>query len=104
MDLAAQAIVAALSNAPGGWLPRQIRPRMAIRFSRLEGTRGQVADRLVNRFWDYPRHLRRTKVDADVFHVADHSYAQLVHVLPAERTIVTCHDIDTFRCLTHASE
>ncbi|MBC7909379.1 MAG: glycosyltransferase family 4 protein, partial [Pyrinomonadaceae bacterium] len=28
-----------------------------------------------------------------------HSYAQLVHHLPAERTIVTCHDIDTFRCL-----
>jgi glycosyltransferase involved in cell wall biosynthesis len=29
----------------------------------------------------------------------DHSYAQLVHVLPPERTGVFCHDLDTFRCL-----
>ena len=35
----------------------------------------------------------------DLFHVIDHSYAQLVHRLAPERTIVTCHDIDTFRCL-----
>ena len=33
----------------------------------------------------------------DLFHIVDHSYAQLVHRLPAGRTIVTCHDLDTFR-------
>jgi glycosyltransferase involved in cell wall biosynthesis len=57
------------------------------------------ADRLFNRFRDYPRTLRGHKNDFDIFHIVDHSYAQLVHELPAERTIVTCHDLDTFRCL-----
>jgi glycosyltransferase involved in cell wall biosynthesis len=31
--------------------------------------------------------------------VIDHSYSQLVHDLPAGRSVVTCHDLDTFRCL-----
>jgi glycosyltransferase involved in cell wall biosynthesis len=35
----------------------------------------------------------------DVYHVIDHSYGQLVHRLPAARTVVTCHDLDTFRSL-----
>ena len=35
----------------------------------------------------------------DLFHVADHTYAQLVHALPAGRTGVYCHDLDAFRCL-----
>ena len=35
----------------------------------------------------------------DLFHVADHSYGQLVHALPAGRTGVYCHDVDAFRCL-----
>ena len=34
-----------------------------------------------------------------MFHVIDHSYGQLLHELPCERTIVTCHDLDTFQCL-----
>jgi glycosyltransferase involved in cell wall biosynthesis len=37
--------------------------------------------------------------DFDVFHVIDHSYGQLLHELPPERTIVTCHDLDTFQSL-----
>ncbi len=37
--------------------------------------------------------------DYDVFHVVDHSYSQLVHRLPAARTVVTCHDLDTFRSI-----
>lgn len=56
-------------------------------------------DRLFNRFWDYPRWLRSRAGQFDLFHVIDHSYAQLVHQLPPERTIVTCHDLDAFRCL-----
>jgi glycosyltransferase involved in cell wall biosynthesis len=56
-------------------------------------------DRLLNRLWDYPRHARRLDGQADCYHVVDHSYAQLVHQLPAERTGVYCHDLDTFRCL-----
>ena len=57
------------------------------------------ADRLLNRFILFPRYARRTVRRFDVFHVADHTYAQLVHVLPAGRTGVYCHDLDHFRCL-----
>lgn len=59
------------------------------------------ADRVLNRFWDYPRALkpRVRRGEFDLFHLVDHSYAQLVHILPPGRSIVTCHDLDTFRCL-----
>jgi glycosyltransferase involved in cell wall biosynthesis len=57
------------------------------------------ADRITNRLWDYPRHLRRRRSNFDLFHIVDHSYGQLVHALPAARTGVYCHDLDTFRCL-----
>ena len=55
------------------------------------------ADRGLNRLFDYPSHVGRLAHEFDLFHVMDHSYAQLVHRLPADRTIVTCHDLDTFR-------
>jgi glycosyltransferase involved in cell wall biosynthesis len=78
-----------------------IRPSMAWRLSfLLPKTRMLTnADRLINRFWDYPRHLRSRLPHFDFFHVCDHSYAHLVHELPAERTGVYCHDLDSFRCL-----
>jgi len=56
------------------------------------------ADRLLNRMLTYPLHARRCR-EFDIYHVIDHSYAQLIHALPWERTVVTCHDVDTFRCL-----
>jgi glycosyltransferase involved in cell wall biosynthesis len=62
------------------------------------GQPGFNADRLFNRFWCYPQVAGKLK-HFDLFHVVDHSYAQLVHRLAPERTIVTCHDLDTFRCL-----
>jgi glycosyltransferase involved in cell wall biosynthesis len=80
-----------------------IRPRWTPRFSRLPIPAGKQAafsaDRLVNRMWDYPRYLRRGLDRFDCFHICDHSYAHLVHVLPPERTGVYCHDLDCFRCL-----
>jgi glycosyltransferase involved in cell wall biosynthesis len=57
----------------------------------------ETADRITNRIWDYPRWLEGRRDEFDVFHVVDHSYANLVSVLPANRTIVTCHDLDAFR-------
>jgi glycosyltransferase involved in cell wall biosynthesis len=54
-------------------------------------------DRFMNRFWRYPQTLERLKDDFDVFHIVDHSYAHLAHVLPGDRTVVTCHDLDAFR-------
>jgi glycosyltransferase involved in cell wall biosynthesis len=71
-------------------LSGSVRPSHRFRFN---------GDRILNRFWDYPRWLRGQRHRFDVFHVIDHSYAQLVHELPPERTVVTCHDVDTFRCL-----
>ncbi len=58
-------------------------------------------DRILNRFGDYPRALRRIarQGEFDLYHVADHSYSQLLHALPPGRTVVTCHDLDTFACL-----
>lgn len=57
------------------------------------------ADRLVNRFWDYPRALRRTGRSFDLYHLVEQSYGQVVRALPADRTILSCHDLDTFRCV-----
>jgi glycosyltransferase involved in cell wall biosynthesis len=80
--------------------PICIRPSMKRRFSRLSGSRwSSNADRFLNRFVDYPVHLRAQRAGFDAFHVGDHSYAQLVHLLPGERTGVYCHDLDTFACI-----
>jgi glycosyltransferase involved in cell wall biosynthesis len=103
MDLVGDILLECLQAAEfKGINATRVRPAMLrrltatpFRFSRL----GFNLDRVLNRFWDYPKFLRRYSRDTDVFHVIDHSYAQLVLELPADRTLVTCHDIDTFRCL-----
>jgi glycosyltransferase involved in cell wall biosynthesis len=81
----------------------QLRPSLRTRFSKLPLSRASAslwnADRLINRFCDYPLWLRKQAPRFDLFHIVDHSYGQLGLVLPAERTVVTCHDLDTFRCL-----
>ncbi len=80
----------------------QLRPPLRQRLARLPVLPARLtwnADRLINRFSDYPDWLRSHSGDFDVFHVVDHSYAQLIRVLPSARTVVTCHDLDTFRCL-----
>jgi len=73
-------------------------PPFARRASSVWPTgRSFTVDRALNRWWDYPRHAQRLASRYDLFHIVDHSYSQLVHRLPAERTVVTCHDLDTFR-------
>ena len=83
----------------------QLRPRLRRRFSRLPlmGDRFCNADRFVNRFVDYSSWVQRHVNDFDLFHIIDHSYAHLIHVLPPNRTVVTCHDLDTFRCVLEPS-
>src|SRR5438105_1528516 len=73
-------------------------PKYRHRLGAIAGF-GTNADRLFNRLWVYPRYVRTLRNRFDAFHVVDHSYSQLVHALPAERTGVYCHDLDTFRCL-----
>lgn len=82
-------------------------PPLKYRLSRLPSLGKKSfafnADRLINRFRDYPASLRKSRSEFDLFHLVDHSYAQLVHQLPPERTIVTCHDLDTFRSVLEPS-
>ena len=73
-------------------------PRVG-RFFDADGGPAPTIDRLINRYLDYPRWLRREAVAGrfDLFHVVDHSYAHLVRIVPANRSVVTCHDLDAFR-------
>jgi glycosyltransferase involved in cell wall biosynthesis len=83
-------------------LAQQLRPQMRRRISCLRFLPQQPAsnaDRLINRFIDYSSFLRGIQNAYDLFHIVDHSYAQLIYSLPPSRTIVTCHDLDTFRCV-----
>jgi glycosyltransferase involved in cell wall biosynthesis len=64
-----------------------------------------LADRILNRMVLYPRRVRRSVSGRfDLYHVVDHSYAQLALALPPRRTIVSCHDIDTFRSLVQPED
>ena len=64
-----------------------------------------LADRVLNRMALYPGRVRYfVRGRFDVYHVVDHSYAQLALALPPQRTIVSCHDIDTFRSLVQPAE
>lgn len=102
MDLVADELIAALErDFSAAVAVARVRPRLTRRASRLprlgERRVARNTDILLGRFWDYPRHARRER--ADLYHVSDHSYAHLVHELPAERTGVYCHDLHAFRCL-----
>jgi glycosyltransferase involved in cell wall biosynthesis len=55
-----------------------------------------TADRIINRIWDYRQILSAQADDYDLFHIVDHSYAHLVTALPADRSLVMCHDVDAF--------
>ena len=99
MDLIGDMLMQTLPRVSGGRIEAvQLRPRMNQRWSRLpligRSARMQLADRLTGRLWDYPRWLAPRVRDFDVFHVVDHSYSHVMRVLPAERTVVTCNDVD----------
>ena len=57
------------------------------------------ADRFIGRFGVYLARAALLRLRFDGFHVVDHSYAHLVHVLPKNRTGVYCHDLEVFRPL-----
>lgn len=63
------------------WWPTQLSP---------DSAGGKFAG-YVSRYALYPRSV--TKVHADVYHIIDHAYAQVGRHLPADRTVVTCHDL-----------
>jgi glycosyltransferase involved in cell wall biosynthesis len=104
MDLVADMLVDHLRREHAGRIePVLIRPPLRGRLLRVPAAREMrgafTVDRFTNRLWDYPAVTRGIARSFDVFHIVDHSYAHLVHTLPSDRTLVTCHDLDTFRSI-----
>jgi glycosyltransferase involved in cell wall biosynthesis len=104
MDLVADMVFERLEREHASTLEvARICPPLRRRFGRLPVIGGAPvfhnADRLLNRFVDYRRSLTPRVQEFDLFHLIDHSYSQLVQALPPGRTVVTCHDLDTFRCV-----
>jgi glycosyltransferase involved in cell wall biosynthesis len=99
MDLVAEMLLDRLTREHAATMDvTLIRPPLRRRLSRVSSQRLAFGvDRVAARLWDYPRFAAALRAQFDLFHVVDHSYAQLVHELPPDRTIVTCHDLDTFR-------
>jgi glycosyltransferase involved in cell wall biosynthesis len=99
MDRVADRLLACLSRDHAGVVEATpVCPPFRRRATRWwPGRASSNVDRALNRLVDYPRHVGTLASAYDVFHVIDHSYAQLVHRLPPARTVVTCHDLDTFR-------
>lgn len=94
MDLVADMLLDHLGRRPDvrvTMLRPELRGSMATLLARPVGL-----DRYVRRFAQYPKWLATSGSGHDVYHVVDHSYAHLVHALPPEGTIVTCHDADAF--------
>jgi glycosyltransferase involved in cell wall biosynthesis len=104
MDLCAEMFVGHLpGNGPFALESARLCPRFCRLATRLpvvgRGPAAFNADRLLNRFVLFPRYARRADHEFDLFHISDHTYAQLVHALPEGRAGVYCHDLDAFRCL-----
>ncbi|HYO59055.1 glycosyltransferase family 1 protein [Archangium sp.] len=104
MDLAGEALHEQYHGplADGVWVT-SVRPRMVPLARRLPVLRERRdalnVDRVLTRFLAYPARAALRTRGQDAYHVVDHTYAQLVHTLPPERTGVYCHDLDAFRCL-----
>ena len=104
MDLVADELLRTLPGVTAPEVaPVRIRPAMPgwpAAVARMTHAKAVVnANRYLDRHRRYPRWLRRHRGRHDAYHVVDHTYAHLVHELPATRTIVTCHDVDAFRSL-----
>lgn len=104
MDLVANMVLERLEQEHSSTLAvTRICPPLRQRFGRIPvvGQAGifRNTDRLLNRFVDYGRSLKPQAQEFDLYHLIDHSYSQLVLDLPPGKTVVTCHDLDTFRCV-----
>jgi glycosyltransferase involved in cell wall biosynthesis len=104
MDLVAEMLLTHLRNAFDSRATTvRLQPSFVNRLSLVPGMRhsriAHNADRLINRFWYFPRRLAPSVHGLDAFHIIDHTYAHLAHWLPQRRVIVTCHDLDAIRCI-----
>ena len=101
MDLVADVLINSLETGHDRAVdPFRLCPPMVRRLTRVrrfgQRTLLNTTDRVINRYWDYPRWLRGQIDRFDLFHIVDHSYAHLASTLPAGRSIVMCHDMDAF--------
>jgi glycosyltransferase involved in cell wall biosynthesis len=104
MDLVADMLMAHLAGEHAATIHATlIRPTMPRRLTRIAGAAAAGFDRVAARLVDYPRALSALPV-FDVYHLVDHSYSHLLQGLPAGRTLVTCHDLDTFRSVLQPEE
>ena len=78
--------------APAHWEFDEIICHHDTRALRLFGSKlgPQMASR-AGRFLTYPQMAKQAK--GDVFHILDHSHANLVAALNTEKTVLTCHDL-----------
>jgi glycosyltransferase involved in cell wall biosynthesis len=108
MDLVAEMLLRHLQmEHADSYRTAPVHPRFSGFFKAVPALRERTAwnaDRLLTRFLTYPAQLIARKREFDLFHVADHSYSQLVHVLPSEFTGVFCHDLDAFACLIRPND
>ena len=106
MDLVGQMLLLHLTQClPQPIIATSICAPFHRRFTRLGYLQPLVkADRFVNRWRNYPRFVSALNGNFDVYHIVDHSYSHLVHHLPGRPTVVTCHDVDAFRCLIAPDE
>lgn len=102
MDCVAESLTGCLNaDARRDLSAELVRPRFlgsSLR-RRAHGGGAFAGARLFNRFAVYPSWIVRNRDRFDLFHITDHSYSHLIHSLPEDRCIVTCHDLDTFQCL-----
>jgi glycosyltransferase involved in cell wall biosynthesis len=100
MEYAAEMLLSTLqSEHSDRFTSVAVRPRFFRGFDGASGLSKRSAwnaNRFVTRFMTYPWQLRGARREFDLFHIADHTYAQLALVLPAGRTGIYCHDVDAF--------
>lgn len=94
MDLSAEMLVSAAVELPDVEC-RLLRPKL-LRLS-SEACVPRAWERASGRYLQYPALVSSLPRSGRYFHVADHSYAHLLHVLPRARSGVYCHDLDAFR-------
>ncbi|MGA9836950.1 MAG: glycosyltransferase family 1 protein [Gemmatimonadaceae bacterium] len=104
MDLVADELLCTLPEVVSPRIvPTRLRPAMPRWPAALAHATGLTVAVNANRYLDrhrrYPMWLRQHRAGYDAYHIVDHTYAHLVHELPAMRTVVTCHDVDAFRSL-----
>lgn len=59
----------------------------------LPGKLGTQSAERMGRLVRYPLVAKAARDRGDLFHILDHSHAHLLDSLPAEKTLITCHDI-----------